>query len=73
LLTSAAYVTGGLVGAAVAGALGSAWGVALATLFGAAVWWWQLRAGLRELDAVPPTTSRGAPVNAVNHEQMRIS
>jgi len=56
LLDSAAYVTGGLVGAAVAGGLGSAWGVALGSLFGAAVWWSQLRASLRELNASPSTS-----------------
>jgi O-antigen/teichoic acid export membrane protein len=54
LVASAAYVTGGLVGAALAGALGSSWGVALGSLFGVAIWWWQLVAGLRELDAMPP-------------------
>lgn len=48
LVTSMSYVTGGLVGAALAGAVGSAWGVAAATLLGAAVWWWQLVLGLRE-------------------------
>lgn len=67
LLTAVAYVTGGLVGAAVAGALGSSWGVTLATLVGAAVWWWQLRAGLREhnlaVSSAPPA----------NHETMRTS
>lgn len=69
LLTAVAYVTGGLVGAAVGGALGSSWGVALATLIGAAVWWWQLRAGLRELDATPgPVISSATPAN---HEEMR--
>ncbi|MEU6641087.1 hypothetical protein ABZ863_00895 [Saccharomonospora sp. NPDC046836] len=48
LAASAAYVTGGLVGAAVNGALGSAWGVAAATTLGSAVWWFQLHRGLRE-------------------------
>jgi O-antigen/teichoic acid export membrane protein len=48
LVASAAYVTFGLVGAAMGGALGSAWGVAAATWFGATVWWAQLHAGLRE-------------------------
>lgn len=73
LLASAAYVTGGLAGAAVAGALGSSWGVALATLVGAAVWWWQLRAGLRELDAPPPTGAHVAVTTQINHEEMRNS
>ena len=73
LLASAAYVICGLAGAAVAGALGSSWGVALAVAFSAAVWWFQLRAGLRELAAAPST---GLPVAATtqgNHEEMRTS
>lgn len=58
LLGSAAYATGGIAGAAVGGALGSAWGVAAATLLGAAVSWWQLRAGLGEFrdEPSPPGT-----------------
>jgi len=48
LTASVAYVLAGIGGAAMAGALGSAWGVAAATLFGSAVWWVQLHAGLRE-------------------------
>jgi len=73
LLASAAYVTGGLAGAAVAGALGSSWGVALAMSFGAAVWWSQLRAGLREFAARPPTGPPVAVVTQVNHEETRTS
>lgn len=48
LITSTAYVTGGLAGASVAGALGSSWGVAVATFLGGGVWWWQLRAGMHD-------------------------
>ncbi|MDT0541336.1 MATE family efflux transporter [Streptomyces lonegramiae] len=48
LFASAGYVGGGLGGAAVAGAVGSAWGVAAATLSSSAVWWLQLRSALRE-------------------------
>jgi O-antigen/teichoic acid export membrane protein len=48
LLASALYVTGGLAGAAMAGAIGSAWGVAAATISGSAVWWLHLRSALRE-------------------------
>ncbi|MEV8021448.1 hypothetical protein AB0O76_35005 [Streptomyces sp. NPDC086554] len=48
LIASAFYVTGGLGGAAVAGTVGSAWGVAAATLCGSAVWWLQLGTALRE-------------------------
>ncbi|MGC9542427.1 hypothetical protein [Streptomyces sp. UG1] len=48
LFASACYVGGGLAGAAAAGAVGSAWGVAAANACGSAVWWLQLRAALRE-------------------------
>ena len=48
LFASACYVSGGLGGAAVAGTVGSAWGVAAATVCGSAVWWLQLRSALRE-------------------------
>ncbi|MGW8375272.1 hypothetical protein [Streptomyces sp. ODS28] len=48
LFASACYVGGGLGGAAAAGTLGSAWGVAAATTCASAVWWLQLRAALRE-------------------------
>jgi O-antigen/teichoic acid export membrane protein len=53
LIVSAVYVSCGLVGAVVAGALGSTWGAAVATLFGAVLWWAQLNAGLREHTATP--------------------
>jgi O-antigen/teichoic acid export membrane protein len=48
LFASACYVIGGLGGAAVAGTVGSAWGVAAATVCGSAVWWLHLRSALRE-------------------------
>ncbi|MFJ9736971.1 hypothetical protein [Streptomyces sp. NPDC101166] len=48
LFASVGYVGGGLGGAAVAGAVGSAWGVAGATVCGSAVWWLHLRSALRE-------------------------
>lgn len=48
LIASACYVAGGLGGAAAAGTVGSAWGVAAATLGSSAVWWLQLHAALRE-------------------------
>ncbi|MGW2720047.1 hypothetical protein [Streptomyces sp. NPDC001492] len=50
LFASVCYVGGGLGGAALAGTVGSAWGVAAATLSGSAVWWLQLRSALRECD-----------------------
>lgn len=48
LFASACYVGGGLGGAAAGGTVGSAWGVAAATVCGSAVWWLQLRSALRE-------------------------
>lgn len=48
LFASACYLGGGLGGAALGGTVGSAWGVATATACGAALWWLQLRAALRE-------------------------
>ncbi|MFH8791096.1 hypothetical protein [Streptomyces sp. NPDC017941] len=48
LFASACYVGGGLGGAAAGGTVGSAWGVAAATLCGSAVWWLHLRSALRE-------------------------
>ncbi|MEY9988419.1 O-antigen/teichoic acid export membrane protein [Streptomyces sp. V4I8] len=48
LFASTCYVAGGLGGAVVVGTVGSAWGVAAATLCGSAVWWLQLRSALRE-------------------------
>ena len=48
LVTSAAYVVGSTVGVIMAGAVGSCWGVALATTLGAFVWWYHLRRAIAE-------------------------
>ncbi|MEU6990153.1 hypothetical protein ABZ953_05755 [Streptomyces sp. NPDC046465] len=48
LFASACYVAGGLGGATVGNTVGSAWGVASATVCSSAVWWLQLRTALRE-------------------------
>lgn len=48
LIASTLYVGGGLGGAALAGTVGSAWGVAAATLSASAVWWLHLRSAPRE-------------------------
>ncbi|MEW2635070.1 hypothetical protein AB0903_26340 [Streptomyces sp. NPDC048389] len=55
LFASTCYVGGGLGGAAAAGTVGSAWGVAAATVCGSAVWWVHLRSALRERrqDSIP--------------------
>ena len=57
LFASACYVGGGLGGAAVAGTVGSAWGVAAATVSGSAVWWLHLRSALRERHHELPSRS----------------
>jgi O-antigen/teichoic acid export membrane protein len=54
LVASAAYVTGGIAGAAIGGALGSAWGCASATFFGALVWWRNLRVAVTERTSADP-------------------
>ncbi|MEU6843868.1 hypothetical protein ABZ930_18515 [Streptomyces sp. NPDC046716] len=53
LFASACYVGGGLGGAVAGGTVGSAWGVAVATLIGSAVWWLSLRSGLRHHHPIP--------------------
>jgi O-antigen/teichoic acid export membrane protein len=66
LIQSATFVTCSLVGAAVAAALlgatryaaiGAIGGSAVATVFAALVWWWQLRAALREAGLGPHIAS----------------
>lgn len=46
--SAALYLATGLAGAAAGGALGAVCGAAVATWAGSVVWWWQLRAALRE-------------------------
>ncbi|MGD6748832.1 hypothetical protein [Streptomyces sp. BH105] len=58
LFASACYVAGGLGGAAAGGVVGSAWGVAAATVTGSAVWWLHLRYALREHHHNPTPEAR---------------
>ncbi|QJY47034.1 hypothetical protein [Pseudonocardia broussonetiae] len=59
LVAAAAYAVLGIAGAVLGGAPGSAWGLVAATSLAAAVWWSQLRAGLRDPAALaPPPTGR---------------
>jgi O-antigen/teichoic acid export membrane protein len=53
LIASACYAGGGIGGAVVAGTIGSAWGVAAASVCGSAVWWLHLRSALREHHHTP--------------------
>jgi O-antigen/teichoic acid export membrane protein len=48
LFASAAYVSGGSLGAVLGGAVGTSWGVTAAQTVSALVWWAQLRAALEE-------------------------
>ena len=47
VFASAAYAGFGITGAALDGAVGSAWGAACATFLGAMTWWWNLMAEMR--------------------------
>ena len=46
LSASAAYVIGGSVGAVLGGAIGASWGLTIAQVFSALLWWHQLRSAL---------------------------
>ncbi|GAA1561507.1 hypothetical protein GCM10009789_13450 [Kribbella sancticallisti] len=72
LWASAAYLVGGVTGGALGGAVGSAWGSAGATLVGAIVWWWYLRAGIRErLTAEAPVDVVGPGADQEEMPEMR--
>jgi O-antigen/teichoic acid export membrane protein len=51
LIVSSLYVLLGGVGAIVGGARGTVWGTAVAATIGAAIWWHQLRRGVRERES----------------------
>jgi O-antigen/teichoic acid export membrane protein len=70
VVASAAYVTGGLVGAAVAGAAGAAWGAAVATTLGSGLWWWQLNQGLREFQSTAGTLHATREDNLVEEHHL---
>jgi nucleoside-diphosphate-sugar epimerase/O-antigen/teichoic acid export membrane protein len=53
VITSALYLTFGLVGAYYGGAVGTVQGTAIAIWVAALLWWWQLRAAMVESDQVP--------------------
>jgi O-antigen/teichoic acid export membrane protein/capsular polysaccharide biosynthesis protein len=66
VVASSFYLGFGLLGALQGGALGTAWGVALATWIGSLLWWRQLRVAMREsripmsLPIRPPRVARPA-------------
>lgn len=73
LFASAGYLGFGLIGAVLAGAVGTSWGSTIAMWCGALLWWRQLRAAQREFDAQrrpAPPAERATPAD---HEEMRAS
>lgn len=68
LFSAAAFLACGLAGAALGGALGSSWGIALATFLGAGVTWAQLRAGLRDHAAAEPKSVAAGGAAALGHD-----
>ena len=53
IFTSIFFLVGSLVGAVEGGAVGAVFGAAAAAFLGSLVYWWQLRAALRETHGVP--------------------
>ena len=60
VLSSVTYLACGLVGAVLDGAVGAVRGAAVATWVGALIWWWHLRAGLRESPSIPDRADKHA-------------
>ena len=56
VITSVLYLVAGLAGAYYRGTIGTAQGTAVALWVGALMYWWQLRAAMRESDKVPRLT-----------------
>jgi O-antigen/teichoic acid export membrane protein len=56
LTASALYLIGGAVGAVLGGALGASWGVTIAQIVSALIWWHQLRSALTAHSASPALT-----------------
>jgi O-antigen/teichoic acid export membrane protein len=67
LIQSATFVVFALLGAARYGALGAVAGSAVATVLAALLWWWHLRAALREAGLGPPAAAAG------RHRTPRVS
>jgi O-antigen/teichoic acid export membrane protein len=72
VVASAAYLAGGLVGAYYWGAFGTVCGVAVATCLGTLLWWWQLRAALRESAGAPVLDGRGSPRPGPRHRKTSL-
>ena len=72
LMSSATYIVLGIVGAVAHGTYGSVEGTAVATWIGAALYWQQLRVGVRDHRASPTNgteTKRGAPADEQANER----
>jgi O-antigen/teichoic acid export membrane protein len=53
IITTVLYVVFGLVGAYLDGVVGTVEGTTVALWIGAVLWWWQLRAAMKESDRIP--------------------
>ena len=60
VLSSAIFLTCGVIGAYLDGAVGTVWGAALATWLGALLWWWQLRLAVSERGELTASDGRKA-------------
>jgi len=58
VVASAGSLVGGVLGALQGGAVGSARGLAVTWGIGAVIWWWELRAAMRESAIVPVSDQR---------------
>jgi O-antigen/teichoic acid export membrane protein len=61
VLSSAAFLVLSIGGALTGGAAGAMRGTALSTVIAALLWWWQLRASLREFESAPSYAMTSAP------------
>jgi O-antigen/teichoic acid export membrane protein len=74
VLASAAYLIGGIGGALTEGPIGTMRGTALATMFAASLWWWQLRAALADFEkGFVPRDDLGADLSAGAHVSPQAS
>ncbi len=64
VVSSAAFVVCGLVGAGEGGAVGALWGLVAFSVISALISWWQLRAGLREYTARQSAQAAAAEAGA---------
>lgn len=70
-LYSGAFLVGGLVGAALAGTVGTVYGTTVAAWIGAAAGWWQLHVARRDSCRGPADDQLSASRQAVGHRRAK--